>query len=153
MLSESTARLVHGLAELGEPQQVRIKGVDAPVPVRRLLSMRAQRGPDGTHGFRTLVGREWEFAALTAMLDRSMNGHGCVASIVGPPGIGKSRLVAETVAMAEGTSGIPVCSTYCESHTTDVSFLLRIDCYGRRCESTASTTWRRGRRCGPRRPS
>ena len=121
MLSESTARLVHGLAELGEPQQVRIKGVDAPVPVRLLLSMRAQRGPAASR-LSTLVGREWEFAALTAMLDRSMNGHGCVAGIVGPPGIGKSRLVAETVAMAEGR-GVPVCSTYCESHTTDVSFL------------------------------
>src|SRR4029453_739630 len=37
MLSESTARLVEHAAALGEPEWVRIKGADAPVPARRLL--------------------------------------------------------------------------------------------------------------------
>ncbi len=120
MLSESTARLVEGVAELGEPQQMRIKGADVPVPVRTLLSMRAQRGPMASR-VSTLVGREWELSALTAMLDRSIAGRGCVASVVGPPGIGKSRLVAEMRALAEGRS-VEVFSTYCESHTSDVPF-------------------------------
>ena len=39
MLSASTARLVDGAATLGEPELVQIKGADAPVPARRLLSM------------------------------------------------------------------------------------------------------------------
>ncbi len=43
MLSASTARLVEGNAVLGEPELVRIKGVDQPVPARRLLGMRQDR--------------------------------------------------------------------------------------------------------------
>jgi adenylate cyclase len=68
-----------------------------------------------------LVGRDWELAALTAMLDRSINGHGCVASVVGPAGIGKSRIVAETAVIA-ANRGAQVFSTYCESHTSEVPF-------------------------------
>ena len=66
-----------------------------------------------------LVGREWELAALTAMLDRSVKGHGCVARVVGPAGIGKSRVVAE-VAAAAASRGVPVFSTFCEMHASDV---------------------------------
>jgi adenylate cyclase len=120
MLSQSTARLVEGVAELGDPQHVQIKGADTPIAARTLLSMRARCGPMASRGA-TFVGRQWESAALTAMLDRSVGGHGCIASVVGPPGIGKSRLVAETSAMAE-RRGLPVFSTYCESHTSDVPF-------------------------------
>jgi class 3 adenylate cyclase len=39
MLSASTARLVEGVATLGESELVQIKGADAPVPARQLLSM------------------------------------------------------------------------------------------------------------------
>ena len=44
-----------------------------------------------------------------------------MAGVVGPPGIGKSRIVAETVALAQ-RRGVQVHSTYCESHTSDVPF-------------------------------
>jgi adenylate cyclase len=120
MVSESTAQLVENVVVLGEPQLVRIKGTDLPVTACTLVSVTGRR-PHMTPRVSTLVGREWELAALTAMLDRSVNGHGCVASVVGPPGIGKSRIVAETVALAEGR-GVDVFSTYCESHTSDVAF-------------------------------
>ena len=39
MLSASTARLVEGVATLGESQHAQIKGADNPVPARRLLRM------------------------------------------------------------------------------------------------------------------
>ena len=42
MLSASTARLVDGAAALGEPELVRIKGAEEPVPARRLLGMGEQ---------------------------------------------------------------------------------------------------------------
>jgi adenylate cyclase len=73
----------------------------------------------------TYVGREWELAALKGMLERSVAGHGSVVSVIGPPGIGKSRTVAEAVAHAEAL-GILVFSTYCESHTSDVAFQAAI---------------------------
>ena len=127
MLSESTARLVEGAAVLGEPQRVRIKGAADPVSARRLLSVAPQR-VGVSHS--TLVGREWELATLGAMLDRATAGRGSVITVVGPPGIGKTRLTDEAVRLANG-QGVEVFSTFCESHATDVPFqviarLLRI---------------------------
>ena len=46
MLSASTARLVDGAAALGEPELVRIKGAEEPVPARRLLGMGEQHRAD-----------------------------------------------------------------------------------------------------------
>ncbi|HZU47397.1 MAG TPA: adenylate/guanylate cyclase domain-containing protein, partial [Mycobacterium sp.] len=120
MLSESTARLVENATVLGEPQSVRIKGAADPVPARSLVGLAALRGRIGPHAL-TLVGREWELAALTAMLDRSIKGYGCVACVVGPPGIGKTRIVTETTSLA-ASRGVPVFSTYCESHTSEIAF-------------------------------
>jgi adenylate cyclase len=119
-VSESTARLVKDTALLDEPELVRIKGAADPVPACTLLGVAASRGRIGPHAS-TLVGRDWELAALTAMLDKSVDGYGGVAGIVGPPGIGKSRIVAETTAYAKNI-GVQVFSTYCESHSSEIAF-------------------------------
>ncbi|MGF2946044.1 AAA family ATPase [Mycobacterium sp. Lab-001] len=118
MLSDSTARLVEGAAVLGEPQLVRIKGAADPVPARRLLSVATQRTGVSCS---TLVGREWELTALAAMLDRATAGRGSVITVVGPPGIGKTRITAEAVRLAN-SRGAEVFSTFCESHAADVAF-------------------------------
>ncbi len=118
MVSESTARLVEGGAVLGETEMVRIKGAENAVPARRLLSVAAGR-TGVSHS--TLVGREWELSTLTAMLDRAIAGRGSVVAVVGPPGIGKTRLAAEAVQLAK-SAGIEVFSAFCESHATDVPF-------------------------------
>jgi class 3 adenylate cyclase len=120
MLSESTARLVEGAAVLGEPEMVHIKGAKDAVPARRLLGVGSQ--PGGAGRFETtLVGRQWEMNTVTAILDRSIEGHGGVVCVGGAAGIGKSRLVHETVEMARGR-GVEVFSTFCESHAGDISF-------------------------------
>ena len=120
MLGESTARLVEGAAMLGEPELVDIKGSDQAVPARQLLGVAAQPERIGRVE-PTLVGREWEMAGLTAMLDRSLGGRGSVIGVVGPPGIGKTRLTREAVQLA-GRRDFDVFSTFCESHATDVPF-------------------------------
>ena len=120
MLSESTARLVEGAAVLGEPEMVHIKGAEDAVPARRLLGVASQ--PGGIGRFETtLVGRQWEMNTVTAILDRSIGGHGAVVCVGGAAGIGKSRLVHETAAIARGR-GVEVFSTFCESHAGDISF-------------------------------
>ncbi len=120
MLSVSTARLVEGAAVLGEPEMVHIKGAQDAVPARQLLGVASQ--PGGIGRFETtLVGRQWEVDTVTAILDRSIGGHGGVVCVGGAAGIGKSRLVHETAAIARGR-GVEVFSTFCESHAGDISF-------------------------------
>ena len=118
MVSESTARLVEGAVIFGEPELVHIKGAEDAVPARRLLSVAAQRVGSS---YTTLVGRDWELTTLAAMLDRSMAGRGSVVSVVGPPGIGKTRLTTEAIRLAKSLD-IEVFSTFCESHATDIPF-------------------------------
>ena len=60
-------------------------------------------------------------SAVEGLLERAVKGHGAVVGVVGPPGIGKSRLVEETAAMARGR-GVEVFSTFGESHASDVPF-------------------------------
>ena len=120
MLSSSTARLVEGMAELGEPELVQIKGADEPVPARRLFGV-GQQDRSAARAESNLVGRRWEMSAVEGLLDRAIDGHGSVVGVVGPPGIGKSRLTREVAAMAN-RRGVDVFATFCESHTTQVPF-------------------------------
>ncbi len=120
MLSESTARLVEHTATLGELEWVHIKGADQPVPARRLLGIGQREGPVG-RAESTLVGRRWEMTALDAILDRAIKGHGGVVTVVGPPGIGKSRSAREVAALAAGR-GVELHWAFCESHTGEVPF-------------------------------
>lgn len=119
MLSASTARLVESVATLAAPESVRVKGGGEPVPARRLLSMGREQGSLRSEA--ALVGRRWEKSALEGLLDRAIAGQGAVVGISGPPGIGKSRLTRELAATAVGR-GMPVYTTACESHTTQVPF-------------------------------
>ena len=120
LLSESTARLVEHLVRLAEPEWVRIKGADEPVRARRLLGIGPRDGLVG-RAEASLVGRRWEMAALDALLERTIGGRGGVVNVVGPPGIGKSRVARETAAAAAGR-GVEVFWAFCESHARDVPF-------------------------------
>ena len=120
MLSASTARLVEHNAVLSEPEMVHIKGSDQPVAGRRLLGVPDRdRRVAGVES--SLVGRCWEMAAVEGLLERGIDGHGAVVTVVGSPGIGKSRLVREVAEIATAR-GVEVFSAYCESHATDVPF-------------------------------
>jgi adenylate cyclase len=118
MLSESTVRLVEDAVVLGESELVHIKGAATPVPARQLLAV-GEHQPRRNES--ALVGRTWELNTITGILDEAVGGAGCVVNIMGPPGIGKSRLVRETAAIATSRS-VPTFTTYCESHTSDIPF-------------------------------
>jgi adenylate cyclase len=121
MLSESTARLVEHTAMLAEPEQVRIKGADEPVRVRRLLGVGPPRDGFVGRAESSLVGRRWEMAALDALVERTIGGRGGVVNVVGPPGIGKSRVAREAAALA-ARRGVEVVWAFCESHASDIPF-------------------------------
>ena len=99
---------------------MRIKGADEPVRARRLLAIGPRDGLVG-RAEASLVGRKWEMAALDAIAERMIGGHGGVVNVVGPPGIGKSRVAREAAALAAGR-GVEVFWTFCESHARDVPF-------------------------------
>ncbi|QZA09987.1 AAA family ATPase [Mycolicibacter heraklionensis] len=120
MLSVSTAQLVEGTAALGEVELVRIKGAREPVPARRLLGM-ADRHSAVRRAESSLIGRRGELTTVETMLDRAIHGQGGVATVVGAPGIGKSRMAREAAATAAGR-GAEVVWAFCESHAGDVPF-------------------------------
>jgi class 3 adenylate cyclase len=120
MLSASTARLVEGAVTLGESELVQIKGADVPVPARRLLGVGDGQRAVGRPESR-LVGRRWEMSAVEGLLDGAIDGQGAVVNVVGPPGIGKSRLVREAATMA-AARGVDVFFAFCESHASHISF-------------------------------
>ncbi len=119
MLSAATVRLVEAVAVLGEPELVRIKGAEAPVPARRLLAVGA-RASTRTHES-TLVGRGLEVGTIKGLVEKSITGGSCVVGVVGLAGIGKTRIVKEAVDFAR-SRGVEVFSTFCESHATDIPF-------------------------------
>ncbi len=124
MLSESTARLVAEDAVLSEPKSLAIKGFAHPVIGYELMDL-----PSGarqrSHRVK-FVGREWELAALTAMLDQAADGQGRIVGVAGAPGIGKSRLAAELATLAQSRD-LEVQWAVCESHTSDVPFHVVAD--------------------------
>ena len=118
LLSDSTARLVEDGAVLGDVETVGIKGSDATILARRLISV-ATNERRQVRRFATLVGRDWELSTMTGLLDQSMAGAGRVVALVGPPGVGKSRMVAEVSSLA-AERGAEVVTTYCESHAKEI---------------------------------
>lgn len=120
MLSVSTARLVEGAAALGAPETVHIKGTDEPVTAYRLLGV-GDRCRATVRAESRLVGRRREMSAVGDLLDHAIAGQGAVVEVVGEPGIGKSRLVRETAALA-ALSGAQVFRAFCESHASQIPF-------------------------------
>ena len=120
LLSESTARLVEHAVVLGEPELLQLKGFHTAVLARRLLTAGADRACAGRH-LSTLVGRSAELTTLAESVERARIGQACIVSVVGPPGIGKSRIVSEAAALARD-SGVDVVVTYCESHANGLPF-------------------------------
>jgi class 3 adenylate cyclase len=94
LVTAAVQRQVAGLFAAEDNGAHALKGVPAPVTLYRIV--RASNGRRG--GARTptrFVGREEELDLLVRRWERALNGEGQLTLIVGEPGIGKSRLIAE----------------------------------------------------------
>ncbi len=96
LISASTYRLVQD-AILAEPMSpIPAKGKAEPVAAYRLLHVIAGTLGAARHLDANLVGRQRERALLESAYHRAVSDSSChLVTLVGPPGIGKSRLVAE----------------------------------------------------------
>jgi tetratricopeptide (TPR) repeat protein len=97
LAGETTYRATSETIEFREHAPVEAKGKEAPVPVWEVVQARARFGVDLTPEARTpLVGRDRELDQLVATLARARQHRSPeLITLIGVPGIGKSRLVGE----------------------------------------------------------
>ncbi len=99
-VGEGTYRATKRVFEWEELEPIEAKGKSAPVPVRRPLRPVARFGSDVIRTHTTpFVGREVERSLLGGLLDRAIRDRTVqLVTVVGEPGVGKSRQVAELLA-------------------------------------------------------
>ena len=97
LVGEATYRATRHVIDYIEAPAVEAKGKAKPVPVWEVVGTRPRFGTDVDQSHRTaLVGREREVSLLTDAFARSKSEETAqLVTLVGVPGIGKSRLVAE----------------------------------------------------------
>jgi class 3 adenylate cyclase/tetratricopeptide (TPR) repeat protein len=97
LVGETTYRATAERIDYREHDPVEAKGKDAPVPVWEVVQARARFGVDLAPDVLTpLIGREREVDSLVDTLDRARRQRSTeLITLVGVPGIGKSRLVGE----------------------------------------------------------
>ena len=96
LVDEATYRATRHVIDYGEAEPVQAKGKTDPILVWRALAPRARRGVDLSHADEPFVGRGDELLRLRESLDRvSRERVPELVTLVGEPGIGKTRLVFE----------------------------------------------------------
>ena len=100
LVGESTYNATSRVIEYRESPPVEAKGKSQPVPVWEVIEARSRFGADVTHKPKApLVGRERELGLLVSTLGRVQHERAPqLITVVGVPGIGKSRLVYELFA-------------------------------------------------------
>jgi class 3 adenylate cyclase/tetratricopeptide (TPR) repeat protein len=103
LVGESTYRATERAIEYRDAEPVAAKGKAEPVKVWEVLEPRARYGVDiGLRGRVPLVGREQELDVLLDALSRARSESASqLVTLVGVPGIGKSRLVVELSAAVD----------------------------------------------------
>ena len=106
-VSEQTYRQTERVFDYEELEPVQVKGKTEPLALYRPLAARARFGSDVTRTHTAaLVGRELEKPLLIGTFERSAQQRSCqLVTIVGEPGVGKSRLCAELFAYIEDRPG------------------------------------------------
>jgi class 3 adenylate cyclase/tetratricopeptide (TPR) repeat protein len=96
LIGEQTLRLARSAIEVAPAESLSVKGKAEPLPAYRLL-----RVAEGAPAFdrrldAPLVGRRAELAKLCTAFEAAVSERRCrLVTVVGPPGIGKSRLARE----------------------------------------------------------
>ena len=95
-----TLRLAEGFVQVKALGPVAVKGLADPVEVFELVgasSTRTRLQAFAARGLTRFVGRQAEFEALRQALEHAGTSHGQVVSVIGEPGVGKTRLAYEFI--------------------------------------------------------
>jgi class 3 adenylate cyclase/tetratricopeptide (TPR) repeat protein len=115
LIGAATLGLVGAVVEVGEVRLFELKGKSEPVAAHPLVSIREAAGRPHSSRF---VGREREVEQLAEAWQRALAGPCCeLVSVVGDPGVGKSRLVAEALERIEARVVRGRCLSYGEGIT------------------------------------
>ena len=105
LVSGATYQLTRHMGEFGPLGQIEVKGKALPVTAYRLLGLSARpgsaRGLEALGLATPLVGRQDELRQMLDALDRVLRGRAHGVSLVGEPGVGKSRLLREFISTLE----------------------------------------------------
>jgi class 3 adenylate cyclase/tetratricopeptide (TPR) repeat protein len=96
LLGETTYRLVKDAVEVEAVEPLELKGKADRVPAFRLVDVRSETAGHERHLDSPMVGRDRELDMLAGALDRAITERTShLFTLLGPAGVGKSRLVAE----------------------------------------------------------
>ena len=106
LVDESTYRATRHIIEFGAAEPVRAKGKAVPLPAWQAIAPRARLDQnDLQRPHIPLVGRREELSLLLDAFERARSGPTSqLVSVVGEPGIGKSRLILELAAAVDASS-------------------------------------------------
>ena len=106
LLGDETARLVRDAVEL-EPVSLSVKGKAEPLAAHRLLALDVTAAGRERHLERPMVGRERERERLRADFADAAEARTCrLFTLIGPAGVGKSRLVADFLDHIDGRARV-----------------------------------------------
>ncbi|MBX7432442.1 AAA family ATPase [Mycobacterium sp. Y57] len=117
LCSLTTSRLVGPAARMGPIERVGVKGSDEPVSARPLIAIDAEQMVIGRNEGQ-MFGREAELRRLHQLMH---SGAASAVGVVGPPGVGKTRLVDEFARQA-AQRGDEVVLARCDAQAMHVAF-------------------------------
>lgn len=129
LASDATLRLLQHEVRTTALPPLSIEASSTTVPVQQILEFRPQHMPHravDSRSYSPFVGREAEMAMLRTRWAQVQYGQGHVVSVVGEPGMGKSRLLYEfRQELASETVSVLPCSG--QSHGSNTPYLPIID--------------------------
>jgi class 3 adenylate cyclase len=133
LVTDSTYRLADAAFDAVDLGEIEVKGKSEPVHVYRVLARReasvSRRGLAGVGLESPMIGRDAALETVRSLLEVVRAGRGRVGFVVGEPGIGKSRLLAELKRSEARDHADPVTwlEGRCVSYGRNVPYLLLID--------------------------
>jgi class 3 adenylate cyclase len=114
LVGDATLELVRTAVKVESVEPLELQGKAQPVAAHRLVSV--HEAPERSHETR-FVGRDAELGSIQEAWERAATGQCEIVTVVGDPGIGKSRLIAEALATLDVRAVRGRCLPYGEGIT------------------------------------